>query len=53
MAVTTEDAKSRRPKNIRRVVGELVVINVLERTATAVIVRNASEIYMGDMVEVK
>lgn len=51
--VTTENAKSRRPNNLRRVVGELVVLNVLERTATAMIVRNASEIHTGDQVELQ
>ena len=51
--VTTENAKTRRPKDLRRVVGELVVINVLERTATAVIVRNATEIHTGDKVELQ
>jgi hypothetical protein len=51
--VKSEDAKSRRPKNLRRVVGELVVINVLEKTATAMIVRNASEIHTGDRVELQ
>ncbi len=51
--VTTEDAKSRRPKGLRKIVGELVVLNVFERTATAVIVRNASEIHTGDRVEIQ
>ncbi len=51
--VTTEDAKSRRPNYLRRVVGELVILNVKERTATAVITRNTSEIHTGDMVEIQ
>lgn len=51
--VTTEDAKSRRPKNLRRIVGELVILNVKEKTATAVITRNTSEIHTGDMVELQ
>ncbi|MDQ3181739.1 MAG: hypothetical protein M3Q33_14635, partial [Acidobacteriota bacterium] len=51
--VTTEDAKSRRPSNLRRVVGELVILNVKEKTATAVITRNTSEIHTGDMVELQ
>ena len=51
--VTSEDAKSRRPKELRKIVGELVVLNVLEKTATAVILRTASEIYTGDHVEVQ
>lgn len=51
--VTTENAKSRRPDNLRRVVGELVILNVSDKTATAVIVRNASEIHTGDSVELQ
>lgn len=51
--VTTNDAKSRRPKNLRNIVGEMVILNVKERTATALITRNALEIHTGDMVEVQ
>lgn len=51
--VTTEDAKSRRPQNIRQVVGELVILNVRERTATAVVVRTTQEIHTGDYVELQ
>lgn len=51
--VTSENAKSRRPKGLRRVLGELVVLNVLERTATAIVVRTTSEIHTGDHVEVQ
>ncbi len=50
--VTTEDAKEGRPP-LRRVVGEMVILNVQEKTATAVIVRNESEIHTGDYVEVQ
>jgi hypothetical protein len=50
--VTTEKAKEGRP-DIRKVVGELVVLNVKEKTATAMIVRNAQEIHTGDWVEVQ
>lgn len=50
--VTTEKAKEDRPF-IRKVVGELVVLNVKERTATAVVVRNAQEIHTGDYVEIQ
>jgi hypothetical protein len=49
----TEEAKSNRPKGLRKVVGELVILNVKERTATAVIVRTAQEIHTGDMVELQ
>lgn len=51
--VTSENAKSRRPSNLRRIVGELMILNVKERTATAMIVKSTSEIHPGDEVEVK
>lgn len=51
--VTSRDAKRGRPQNLRRVVGEMVILNVQERTATAVITRAAQEIHTGDMVEVQ
>jgi hypothetical protein len=50
--VTTEAAKHDRP-SIRKVVGEMVILNVKERTATAVITRTAQEIHTGDWVEVQ
>ena len=50
--VTTEKAKEDRPF-IRKIVGEMVVVNVKEKTATAVIVRNSQEIHTGDYVEVQ
>ena len=51
--VSTNDARSRRPKGLRRVVGELVILDVRERTATALITRNAQEIHTGDSVELQ
>ena len=51
--VTTEEAKENRPAGLRKVVGELVILNVKERTATAVITRTAQEIHTGDSVEVQ
>lgn len=51
--VTSEDAKSRRPNNLREIVGEMVILNVREKTATAVITRTATEIHTGDNVEVQ
>jgi len=51
--VTTEKAKQGRPKNLRNVVGELVIVNVKEKTATAVITRTAQEIHPGDRVELQ
>jgi hypothetical protein len=51
--VTSREARSRRPDYLRRVVGELVILDVKERTATALITRNAQEIHTGDMVELQ
>lgn len=51
--VTTEKAKEDRPANLRKVVGEMVILNVKEKTATAVITRTAQEIHTGDWVEVQ
>jgi len=51
--VSQKKAKSNRPDALRKVVGELVVINVKERTATAVVVRTGQEIHTGDWVEVQ
>lgn len=50
--VKTEEAKEGRPA-IRKVVGEMVVLNVKERTATAVITRTAQEIHTGDWVQLQ
>ena len=50
--ITTERAKKGRPF-LRKVVGEAVVLNVKERTATIVITRTAQEIHTGDWVELK
>ena len=50
--VTTAKAKLGRP-DIRKVVGEAVVLNVKERTATIVITRTAQEIHTGDWVEIQ
>lgn len=51
--VTTEDAKAYRPQGLRKIVGEAVILNVKERTATAVITRTAQEIHTGDWVEIQ
>jgi hypothetical protein len=50
---TTDGAKKNRPPDLRKVVGELVILNVREKTATAVIVRTAQEIHTGDWVELQ
>lgn len=51
--VRINDTTSDRPNNLRKVVGEAVILNVRERTATAVITRTRQEIHTGDMVEVQ
>jgi hypothetical protein len=51
--VTTRKAKDSRPDFIRKVVGEMVILNVKERTATAMITRTSQEIHPGDWVEVQ
>lgn len=51
--VTTDKAKSGRPKDLRKVVGEVVILNVKERTATAVITRVIQEVHPGDFVELQ
>jgi len=50
--VTTAAAKEDRPY-IRKVVGEMVILNVKERVATALVTRTAQEIHTGDWVEVQ
>jgi hypothetical protein len=51
--VTTDKAKKGRPSNLRKVVGEVVILSVKERTATAVITRTIQEIHPGDFVELQ
>jgi hypothetical protein len=51
--VTTEMAKEYRPEGLRKVVGEGVIVNVREKTATVVITRTAQEIHTGDWVELQ
>lgn len=50
---TTEAARSDRPSGLRKVVGELVVLSVQGKTATAMITRVAQEIHTGDWVEMQ
>jgi hypothetical protein len=52
-AVTTHEIKRRRPPVPRKVVGEMVILNVQTRTATAIITRVAQEIHTGDFVELQ
>lgn len=51
--VTTEDAKENRQSGLRKIVGEMVILNVKEKTATAVITRTVQEIHTGDRVELQ
>jgi len=50
---TTPKVKRKRPPVPRKVVGEMVLLNVQQRTATAVITRVAQEVHTGDYVEVQ
>jgi hypothetical protein len=51
--VNTKQVKRDRPSMPRKVVGEMVVIDVQTRTATAIITRVASEVHTGDWVEIQ
>lgn len=51
--VKTPDIVKRRPSVPRKVVGELVILRVEGRTATAVITRVVQEVHTGDFVEVQ
>jgi hypothetical protein len=51
--VKTPEIRRRRPPVPRRVLGEIVVLHVEGRTATAVVTRAAQEIHTGDYVEVQ
>jgi hypothetical protein len=51
--VTTPDIQRARPAVPRKVVGELVILRVEGRTATAVVTRVAQELHTGDAVEVQ
>ena len=51
--ITSREIKSHRPLMPRKIVGEMVVIDVQTRTATAIITRVASEVHTGDLVEIQ
>lgn len=51
--ITTKQVKRDRPGMPRKVVGEMVIIDVQKRTATAVITRVVTEIHTGDWVEIQ
>lgn len=50
---TTPDVKRHRPPVPRKIVGDLVVLDVQKRTATAVVSKVAQEIHTGDFVELQ
>jgi hypothetical protein len=51
--ITSKEVKDHRPTMPRKVVGEMVVIDVQTRTATAIITRAVGEVHTGDRVEVQ
>jgi Flagellar assembly protein T, C-terminal domain len=51
--ITSKEVKDHRPPMPRKVVGELVVIDVQSRTATAIITRVTGEVHTGDWVEIQ
>ncbi len=51
--ISSIDVKNNRPPVPRKVVGEMVILSVQRRTATAVITRTEQEIHTGDYVELQ
>ncbi len=51
--ITSKEVKDHRPLLPRKIVGELVVIDVQTRTATAIITRVTGEVHTGDWVEIQ
>ena len=51
--ITSREVKRHRPQMPRKIVGEMVVINVEARTATAIITRVVGEVHTGDWVEIQ
>jgi len=51
--ITSREIKKLRPPMPRKIVGEIVVIDVQSRTATAIITRVAGEVHTGDWVEIQ
>jgi hypothetical protein len=51
--ITTREVKRHRPLMPRKIVGEMVIIDVQTRTATAIITRVAGEVHTGDWVEIQ
>lgn len=51
--ITTREIKNHRPLMPRKIVGEMVIIDVQTRTATAIITRSVGEVHTGDWVEIQ
>lgn len=51
--ITSREVKKDRPDMPRKIVGEMVIIDVQSRTATAIITRVANEVHTGDWVEIQ
>ena len=51
--ITTREVKRHRPLMPRKIVGEIVILDVQMRTATAIITRVAGEVHTGDWVEIQ
>jgi hypothetical protein len=51
--ITTPKIWRNRPQMPRKIVGEMVILSVQQRTASAVITRVAQEVHTGDFVEVQ
>jgi hypothetical protein len=51
--ITSREVKRHRPPMPRKIVGEMVVIDVQTRTATAIITRVVGEVHTGDWVEIQ
>jgi hypothetical protein len=51
--ITSKEVKRNRPLMPRKIVGEMVVIDIQTRTATAIITRVVGELHTGDWVEIQ
>ena len=51
--ITSKEVKGNRPLMPRKIVGEMVILDVQTRTATAIITRVSSEVHTGDWVEIQ
>lgn len=51
--ITTREIKRHRPLMPRKIVGEMVIIALQSRTATAIITKAVAEVHTGDWVEIQ